>query len=520
MPTINIDELPGDFTDGDILSAAPMDFFRQFAIDTAAFSAQFDGGVDGQVLSTDGAGNLSWIDAAVTEYVDIVVEDSLTVNGTFEVTGDSTLTGELSLVGNSTVTGDIEVTGDINLTGELSVTGGPNVFTNAGSTALLKLVKTNASAVALGVFQFYRQLVEIGELSFKINDQLYLYSAASMLIEAATSMGLTSATAITLTSGGTVLTLDTSSNKKFSFVTSDHVGSMLDVTYGASRLYRDSIPSNTSFTYASLFYGLVYENTTAAATGSTNQQYSPLVALVSQGWNSSGSASQKLGFATQVRPVETAGTITGALHWLHSQNAGTWTSIAQLSNGGQGRFRIGGDATGSTYGLISAIYAEGGAVDYAMTLSGGGLSATNWINFVKSGSNIFGAIGYISTGQMTIDSWANNNGFGLQLKGRLCWNVGTNVTSAATLVLPYDGPVHHVTGTTNVTRITSTDHLAGAIFILIFDGVLTISSGTAASGADKGIKLNGSTFLTTAAGTMLGVMFDGTDFQEIFRKIP
>jgi hypothetical protein len=114
--------------------------------------------------------------------------------------------------------------------------------------------------------------------------------------------------------------------KNFSFSTTD-LANFVVLKYGDGRVVRDAIPSNTSFTYTSLFYGFTLENTSVAATGVNNQQFSPLFAQVSQGWNSSGGVTQKLGFGTQVRPVETAGTITGTLTWLISQNAGDWTSF-------------------------------------------------------------------------------------------------------------------------------------------------------------------------------------------------
>ena len=88
---------------------------------------------------------------------------------------------------------------------------------------------------------------------------------------------------------------------------------------------------------------------------------------------------------------------------------------------------------------------------------------------------------------------------------------GTAVASAATLPLP-TGSVFHVTGTTNITGgITSTNLGSGVQITLIFDGVLTVSSG-------GNLIIVGGTFVTTANDT-LTLVYDGTNFFEIARTV-
>lgn len=85
---------------------------------------------------------------------------------------------------------------------------------------------------------------------------------------------------------------------------------------------------------------------------------------------------------------------------------------------------------------------------------------------------------------------------------------GTAVASATALPLP-TGNVFHVTGTTSVTSITSTNFAAGAQITIIFDGVLTFTAG-------NNLKLAGN-FVTTADDTIT-LVYDGTSWFEMCRS--
>lgn len=85
---------------------------------------------------------------------------------------------------------------------------------------------------------------------------------------------------------------------------------------------------------------------------------------------------------------------------------------------------------------------------------------------------------------------------------------GAAVASAAALPVP-TGRVFHVTGTTNITSITSTNLQAGVVITLIFDGILTVTDG-------GNLKLAGN--FVTAADSTLSLVYDGTNWYETGRS--
>lgn len=84
---------------------------------------------------------------------------------------------------------------------------------------------------------------------------------------------------------------------------------------------------------------------------------------------------------------------------------------------------------------------------------------------------------------------------------------GDNRASAAAIVPT--GNVFHVTGTTNITSITSTGIDPGTIITIIFDDVLTFTDG-------GNLKLAGN-FVTSADDTIT-LVYDGTSWFEICRS--
>jgi hypothetical protein len=86
---------------------------------------------------------------------------------------------------------------------------------------------------------------------------------------------------------------------------------------------------------------------------------------------------------------------------------------------------------------------------------------------------------------------------------------GANVGSATALPVPVAG-VYHVTGSTTITSITSTNIGTGTCIVLIFDGALTLTDGS-------NLKLAGD-FVTTADDTWTGC-FDGTNWYETGRTV-
>jgi hypothetical protein len=86
---------------------------------------------------------------------------------------------------------------------------------------------------------------------------------------------------------------------------------------------------------------------------------------------------------------------------------------------------------------------------------------------------------------------------------------GAAVASAAAMPVP-TGRVFHVTGTTSITSITSTNFQSGACITLIFDGVLTFTDGS-------NLVLFAS-FVTTADDT-ISLCYDGTNWYETGRSV-
>lgn len=92
-----------------------------------------------------------------------------------------------------------------------------------------------------------------------------------------------------------------------------------------------------------------------------------------------------------------------------------------------------------------------------------------------------------------------------QLKFRV---LGNAVASAAAIAP--SGDVFHVTGTTNITSITSTYVPAGALISMIFDGILTLTDG-------NNLKLAGN--YVTTADDVVNLVYDGTNWFDAGRGV-
>lgn len=93
------------------------------------------------------------------------------------------------------------------------------------------------------------------------------------------------------------------------------------------------------------------------------------------------------------------------------------------------------------------------------------------------------------------------------------------VASANNLVLGSTN-ANTVSGTTQINLIDSTNWVAGTIVDVIFLGALTVKHNQTPSGANKAILLAASSDMTTSANTVLTLLYDGTNFQEVSRKVP
>lgn len=155
------------------------------------------------------------------------------------------------------------------------------------------------------------------------------------------------------------------------------------------------------------------------------------------------------------------------------------------------------------------------------TLPSGGMTLTNagfGTQFTFSAAGVFAASGTASATAFNISGdtgWARSAAGVMKLTDAstgiryLAGGAPSSVASAAALPVP-TGSVFHVTGTTNITSMTATNLQSGVEFTMIFDGILTVTDG-------NNIKLNANTNFITAAGSVLKVVFDGTNFYELGR---
>lgn len=153
----------------------------------------------------------------------------------------------------------------------------------------------------------------------------------------------------------------------------------------------------------------------------------------------------------------------------------------------------------------------------AFPLSFGGTQRAKWISTgIQLGGNQSILLDSSSTAAGTPDAALARSAAGVVkvtdastgIRGLL--GGGTAVASATALPLP-TGNLFHVTGTTNVTSITSTNFQAGVVVTLIFDGILTFTHGS-------NIKLSGAANFTTAADDRITMAYDGTNWFEVGRS--
>lgn len=114
--------------------------------------------------------------------------------------------------------------------------------------------------------------------------------------------------------------------------------------------------------------------------------------------------------------------------------------------------------------------------------------------------------------------WHDNNLINLGrtlLVNRFQYDKGADVASANILTLGDDGNVFDITGTTTINEILATNWQAGSVIHLQFDGILTVTNN---SGGTNDILLGDGMNFTTAAGDVLSLFFNGTDWQEICRS--
>jgi hypothetical protein len=96
---------------------------------------------------------------------------------------------------------------------------------------------------------------------------------------------------------------------------------------------------------------------------------------------------------------------------------------------------------------------------------------------------------------------------------------GTDTAAANDLTLPLDGNSFTITGNTTINAITTANWQAGSIIHLIFTGTPTVKHNTAGGAGTATMKLAaGVDFVISKNPTVLGLLYDGTNWLEISRS--
>lgn len=162
----------------------------------------------------------------------------------------------------------------------------------------------------------------------------------------------------------------------------------------------------------------------------------------------------------------------------------------------------------ATYGVIRVDGAtgrvEGNDIRQTASAAGYGIRSTVALKTLI-GNDVFNFTGngYNLTGTPLVES-AN------MINGAQRGAAVASVTSAAAIAIPSGQRVVTITGTTNITSITTTAEEAGRVVTLIFAGILTFTDGS-------NLKLAGN--LVTTADDTITLVCDGTNWIEIGRSV-
>jgi hypothetical protein len=102
---------------------------------------------------------------------------------------------------------------------------------------------------------------------------------------------------------------------------------------------------------------------------------------------------------------------------------------------------------------------------------------------------------------------------------RLQYSKGADVVAANDLTLGLLGNLFIITGNTQINAITTANWQAGSEITLIFTGTPTVMHNTAGGAGTAVIFLAGSAPLVAANNTVLKLVYDGTQWQEVSRKV-
>lgn len=103
--------------------------------------------------------------------------------------------------------------------------------------------------------------------------------------------------------------------------------------------------------------------------------------------------------------------------------------------------------------------------------------------------------------------------------GRVEMPMGLPILAAGDLVPGNDGIFFHITGTTQINAISTTNFQAGAEIGFVFDNIVTVKNNTVGGVNTAPMLLAGRVDYTSAVGDYIGFRFDGVNFYETERKL-
>lgn len=119
---------------------------------------------------------------------------------------------------------------------------------------------------------------------------------------------------------------------------------------------------------------------------------------------------------------------------------------------------------------------------------------------------------------VTIDD--NGTSSYITFNGRTQTSKGGDVASASTLTVGNDGNYFHITGTTTINYITTTNWQKGSVIILKFNGSVTVTHNAGSVPASTAaILLSGAANFSATADDTLMLVFDGTTWREVARTV-
>lgn len=182
------------------------------------------------------------------------------------------------------------------------------------------------------------------------------------------------------------------------------------------------------------------------------------------------------------------------------------TMFANPTSGTKTFFEIGGGSTAFTPTSGTAVYNT--------------LSIVGTINQTGGSSGITRGAYFNQTLTAAADYRAIEVAVGRSVfSARVSLGKGADVASANDLTLGAGGNCFHITGTTTINAITTTNWSSGSHIVLIFDAATTVKNNTAGGANTAVMLLSGGADFTTSANDTLKLIYDGTSWFELSRSI-